>query len=271
MRKRTRAHKGNTIEDGPGECDETKNSTADDSSLTGTISRPPSACSFRSGCTSLHSHYSHSTRHYYRSKRSSMGSDDLQSDVPTISESIADMQDLQELGMSRTSEYASMSPTSSQTAINRGFTTYGMSSAPTSTMIDCRQHPLAPININPTPSSLDSHVSMNAAIGDLGCCSDVPSVRDDMSVASAHSEICVSFPASLAPSNCESEECFCESPRRKLRISRGRTGAEYGTASNSLLREMEAAGVRHTRSAGRLRRPGGGSQREKEWNAVTGC
>merc|ERR1719195_1997648 len=125
-----------------------KKNSDDDSSLTGTVSRPPSASSFRSGCTSLHSH---STRHFYRSKRSSMGSEDLQSDVPTISESIADMQDLQELGMSRTSEYASMSPTSSVTGVSRGIATYGMSSAPASTMIDCRQHPLAPINICSNP------------------------------------------------------------------------------------------------------------------------
>ena len=45
--------------------------------------------------------------------------------------------------------------------------------------------------------------SCNPAVGDLGSASEVPSIRDDQSVSSAPSEICVSFPASISENGCE--------------------------------------------------------------------
>lgn len=73
--------------------------------------------------------------------------------------------------------------------------------------IDLRQHPLAVMcsleNTRGSCSSANSELGA-PAVGDLGGCSDVPSIRDDTSVASAPSEICVSFPPSLCGYNSES-------------------------------------------------------------------
>jgi len=119
------------------------------------ISRSTSVRSCVSGVTSLHS--MHSSIKYHMSHRAR---EDLLSEVPAISESVADMDDLGE-----------------------------WEDATTVTVIDNRQHPLAPSNIS--MYSAESRLSTNTpVIGDLGASSDVPdSFRDDASVNSALSEI----------------------------------------------------------------------------------
>lgn len=67
--------------------------------------------------------------------------------------------------------------------------------------IDCRQHPLA-VTFDFDKQSKEGGQSCAQSCNpgnasDIGACSDVPSVRDDMSVTSAPSEICVSFPPSV--------------------------------------------------------------------------
>jgi len=128
--------------------------------------------------------------------------DDIQSDVPTIAESIADMQDLLELGNVR-SEPIRASPTSSMNPAGGGSGSGSglgltlpqddifLSSPPqTTTVIDNRPHPLAP----PMYPDRQTESSHNALVGDLGVMSDVPSVRDDVSISSAASDIVVTFP-----------------------------------------------------------------------------
>lgn len=127
---------------------------------------------------------------------------DLRSDVPTIAETIADMQDFQDLApCTRTSSLCSgrsskggsennddsnpnLTPRHSKEGLFGGSGSY----EPHKISIDSRMHPLAVIN---------DMSSCSPAVGDLGTHSEVPSIRDDMSVTSAPSEICVSFPPSI--------------------------------------------------------------------------
>lgn len=163
-------------------------------SQTPSLSRSPSLHSCITSVPSLHSHSR------YSAYKGGSFSDDLKSDVPTIAESIADMQDFADLpvgGYSRaTDDTISVLPqrsfrSSSGSAISRD----------SNTMIDSRLHPLGVLASAASPSysstMSESQSSSRAAVGDLGGVSDVPSVRDDMSVASAPSEICVSFPPTI--------------------------------------------------------------------------
>lgn len=127
----------------------------------------------------------------YSIYKGSSFSDDLRSDVPTIAESIADMQDFADLQVSNRNY------TSDGDSVGHGAqcTPRGSKDASTGYSIDARMHPLGVMS-----DKTDSQSCM-AAVGDLGGCSDVPSVRDDQSVTSAPSEICVSFPPSLVGSD----------------------------------------------------------------------
>mmetsp|Transcript_56390 Transcript_56390/g.167839 ORF Transcript_56390/g.167839 Transcript_56390/m.167839 type:complete len:313 (-) Transcript_56390:70-1008(-) len=142
---------------------------------TGTVlSRSTSVRSVVSGVTSLHSSLISNSNKYHPGTKWKV--EDLQSEVPAISESVADMEDLQEISREE------------------------------NVVIDNRQHPLAPSNISlySAESKLSStNPTFGADLGscsdvpsirdyrgaDLGGCSDVPSVRDDASVASAASEV----------------------------------------------------------------------------------
>mmetsp|Transcript_30433 Transcript_30433/g.87257 ORF Transcript_30433/g.87257 Transcript_30433/m.87257 type:complete len:285 (+) Transcript_30433:112-966(+) len=136
---------------------------------TGTvISRSTSVRSVFSGVTSLPSSL-HSSK-YHPGKRSVIG-EDLQSEVPAISESVADLDDLNEVSREEG----------------------------TVVVIDNRQHPLAPSNI-----SMVSEMSTTSPVhGDY---SDVTSIRDDTSVASANTEICLSFRSPRPLQRCGSKE-----------------------------------------------------------------
>lgn len=137
---------------------------------TGTqVSKSPSVLSLVSAVTTLHSHPSSN-----KYKRAGL-SDDLQSDVPAISESIADMEDLAELTFSREVTPNQQRGSSKSVA------------SPLQTAIDNRQHPLAPSNAVES-TTLVSNCSQLPACGDLGIWSDAPSVYDDVSVVSAQSE-----------------------------------------------------------------------------------
>jgi hypothetical protein len=116
--------------------------------------------------------------------------DDLKSDVPTIAESggIADMQDFSDL-------HSEVSGKHHSTASSNLFSSKGSKEfqATPAFFLDTRMHLLGVVCVS--PSMQESTDSQSCAVGDLGGCSDVPSVRDDASVASAPSEICVSFPS----------------------------------------------------------------------------
>lgn len=136
------------------------------------FSRSASVHSIVSGVTSLHSSL-HSSKYHVSSRRV----EEMQSEVPAISESVADLADLQEV------------------AREEAF------------VIDNRQHPLAPSNISMYSS--DSRLSTTSpCFGDLDCCcSEVPSWGDDASVASAPPDVCVKFKRSFASSSrCGSKE-----------------------------------------------------------------
>lgn len=178
------------------------------------VSQSPSVRSMVSGVTSLHS--LHSMK--YHIKRNAMN-DEL-SDVPTITESIADMEDLQEL--------VCTSPTASL-PISR--------SERQPTVIDNRQHPLAPLPSTTSLDSFDSRLSLSPAFGDLGGCSDVPSIRDDASVASAPSEICLSFRTSRCGS--KEEVTMCQQSQRR----HGAT-LPHGSGIGQLLTWRSGAGSR---------------------------
>jgi len=127
--------------------------------------------------------------------------DDLRSDVPTIAESIADMQDFQDLPILTASASGRFSSCSSVSEEDRhravaSHTPRG-SNVSSATIIDTRMHPLAVMS---GCSGADTQ-SCNPTVGDLGGCSDVPSLRDDMSVTSAPSDICVSFPPCEPPAS----------------------------------------------------------------------
>lgn len=155
--------------------------------LTSNTSIPSLQTGFSSACGSS------SFRYHYKGALC----DDLRSDVPTIAESIADMQDFQDLPPCPRSQ--SMISTHSHPADGtRTPRTSGSNRFEPISTIDSREHPLAVQFVEKSSmcSSTDSQFG-TAAIGDLGSQSDVPSIRDDMSVTSAPSEICVSFPPSI--------------------------------------------------------------------------
>lgn len=203
---------------------------------TPSLSRSPSLHSIITSVPSLHSGA-------WRYKGSSF-SDDLKSDVPTIAESIADMQDFADLqigGYSRaTDDPIAMLQTRSLRP-SGGSSNNGI-------MIDTRLHPLGVVNSPAYSSTMsESQGSGNPTIGDLGGISDVPSVRDDMSVASAPSEICVSFPPTICSETGSSSTTSrrlqgfsgCKSPGAsktstpKIRIPRPRMSQNSSVTSTS--------------------------------------
>jgi len=149
-------------------------------SATPSVSRSPSLHSCITSVPSLHSGA-------WRYKGGSF-SDDLKSDVPTIAESIADMQDFADLPIGG---YARATDDPIAMLQTRSLRASGGSSNNSSMVIDTRLHPLGVVVCATSPayssSMSESQGSGNPAVGDLGGVSDVPSVRDDMSVASAPS------------------------------------------------------------------------------------
>lgn len=155
---------------------------------TETVPRSPSVRSLVSAVPTLTSHHS-SNKYQLNTKRSGL-IDDLQSDAPAISESIADMEDLEELNFSPTPSL------NQQRLISEGVI------SPLQTVIDNRQHPFAPFI--PVSSTTYSEIP---ACGDLGAWSDVPSVCDNVSAVSAQSEFFMSLRTSHASgSRCGSSE-----------------------------------------------------------------
>jgi len=137
----------------------------------GSISRSSSGASARSNMSSMRSFSSKANKHTRRSNVL----DEMQSDVPTITESIADMQDL---GDDETCSIASSS-------LNRSHGSYALQGP----IVDSRNHPFAPV-----VSFMDSQqVSRNPTVGDLGVCSDISSIGDDVSVISGPSDIHMNF------------------------------------------------------------------------------
>lgn len=136
-------------------------------------------------------------------------SDDLQSDIPTIAESIADMQDLECLTPARTLSkgplsMGHLSPSLSSEHSGRWPSLLKGSeedswlslASTATTTIDNRPHPLA-------PSGLGLYEQVSAAptpvyLSDLGAISDVPSCNDDSSEdplsEDIEGDICVTFP-----------------------------------------------------------------------------
>eukprot|EP00416_Gambierdiscus_australes_P043169 CAMPEP_0171098838 /NCGR_PEP_ID=MMETSP0766_2-20121228/49646_1 /TAXON_ID=439317 /ORGANISM="Gambierdiscus australes, Strain CAWD 149" /LENGTH=342 /DNA_ID=CAMNT_0011558299 /DNA_START=116 /DNA_END=1142 /DNA_ORIENTATION=- len=228
-----KTHNVGTVEDGPGSCDTlcrfldeaSRHDFPDDIvSSTDTATAMTQSLSMRSaisGMTSLHS--MHSSKYHFSTKRGGL-SDDLQSDVPAISESIADLDDLSELGN------------------DRSFTA-----------IDNRQHPLAPLSgtshCDDRRSSC-SRISMSPVYGDLGGCSDVPSIRDDCSVTSAPSEICLSFKTSRnsgTGSRCGSKDASSQRTGQSSRIGhmlswRTKSSASMGEAQSGAEARPSVAG-----------------------------
>lgn len=151
----------------------------------------PSVRSFISGVTTLHSaKYSYQ---YHGRRKSSI--DDQLSDVPTISESIADMLDLQELGPSAgdldSPSGGDFCPKAHEAA----------ASSSSAVFIDNRLHPLAPYSCPGRAYSFDSH-GHRSILSDLGRMSDVKTSRSDASVASA--ETCLSIISCSARSDVRS-------------------------------------------------------------------
>jgi len=208
------------------------------SEITSITSRPSDVSASLS--QALHHH-----QRRYKGSHNSFSNDDLRSDVPTIAESIADMQDFQDLPMNSHSHerFAARSAGSSHSLdlpigsrnSGRAATTIDHErqrtpddyivhslSMPVMTsprenrvsgflppcgshslgpisdgpIIDGRQHPLA-VSFCATQSNAGDAQSCFPNVSDIGACSDVPSIRDDASVTSAPSEICVSFPPSV--------------------------------------------------------------------------
>jgi len=208
-------------------------------SATPSVSRSPSLHSCITSVPSLHSGA-------WRYKGGSF-SDDLKSDVPTIAESIADMQDFADLPIGG---YARATDDPIAMLQTRSLRASGGSSNNSSMVIDTRLHPLGVVVCATSPayssSMSESQGSGNPAVGDLGGVSDVPSVRDDMSVASAPSEICVSFPPTICSETGSSSTTskrlhgFCKSPGAnsrastpKIRIPRPRVSAHSSVTSTS--------------------------------------
>lgn len=210
------------VKDGPGTsdamCSSRRSDQEDSVSIadTGTVvSQSPSLRSYvSSGVTSLHS--LHSSKYHLSSKRTTVG-DDLLSDVPAISESIADMDDLKELRMDCSQ-----------------------------TLIDNRQHPLAPFSAASSCCSWGDS-SMSPVFADLGASSDVPSIRDDASIASGPSEICMSFrgtrnSGSRCGSRCGSKEDISR-VRTKIAPKSGALGQLWSWPSRPVPAEGECTSV----------------------------
>jgi len=136
------------------------------------VSPCSSGASTCSNVSSIRSFSSKGTKHTRRSNVL----DELRSDVPTITESIADMQDIFD------DDICSVA-SSSQNRWPGSCT----SQAP---IVDSRSHPFAPVVCVPD----SQQVSRNPIIGDPRLCADdIPSIRDDVSVISAPSDIHVNF------------------------------------------------------------------------------
>lgn len=120
---------------------------------------------------------------------------DHQSDVPTIDESVADMQELESL---TSSCRCFLDETSNASAQAQAMTLLNQQPLRDDVVIDARPHPLGVVTTEPVtsskPASLSSYLA-NTNEADIGGISDIQSLtgsyRDDMSVASAPSEICV--------------------------------------------------------------------------------
>lgn len=287
------------------QCD-TENSDVDDAESRdglASLSPPPSVHS------EMHSERESnaSSKRFHSMKKCASLGDDLRSDVPTIAESIADMQDFQDLGIAtsrsltsnlshdmagiRTSQDSSVGASSTESPVmerqrsfpglerfpngkavnerNRernstlsgcsddgvpyfthsismpqltsprdgslarvsGFSVLGGSQ---SVIIDSRQHPLSVSFVMDNQSNRGDNQSCNPNVGDIGVCSDVPSIRDDQSVTSAPSEICVSFPPSVYPSeNGTRTPPTNTSSKRSLRLQRGSKGTQNSVPSTS--------------------------------------
>jgi len=133
----------------------------------------------------------YSRQHLHKSARS----DDMQSDVPTIAESIADMQDLVELCGNSTNFMSSDRNQGGSGSF--GFGSFGsvgiepqLDFGP---MIDNRPHPLAPVHLC-IESMTEGSQGTVLGMSDLGLMSDVPSIHDDISNCSSADEIMVLFP-----------------------------------------------------------------------------
>jgi len=169
-------HHGGSAKDSVDDCDRISQA----SSAGRTIS------SYVSGKSTLYS------KQHLHSK--SARSDDMQSDVPTIAESIADMQDLIELCGSSSNHFMSSERNQGGSFGFGSIGSFGIE--PTldfGPMIDNRPHPLAPAHLcieSMTEASQGTVVGMS----DLGLMSDVPSMRDDISISSSADEIQVLFP-----------------------------------------------------------------------------
>jgi len=247
--------------------------------LNGDLSPSPSVHTSHSHVTSIASipslqtgfsstHTGGSVRYYFKG---SLFPDDTRSDVPTISESIADMQDFHDLpptgartslsstqslydedhhgtwtpkgsassacsvthgassaSLRSTDSYASASALSIDSPAHRTI----WSSSPTAVSIDSRAHPLAVLSCsNSSTQSHSDSQSCHPAVGDLGTGSDVPSIRDDMSVTSAPSEICVSFPPSIYHSENGSQTPYSERMRSLTGFGKLRRGASWHSNS----------------------------------------
>lgn len=158
-------------------------------SMSAPSSRSPSVRSLQSTLTSLHSRPFMSSKSSAGLAREDFKPLDLQSDVPTISESIADMQDF--WGIDEPFKV----PAFLHDHLGNG--TSGHSVLPV--IVDMRQHPLAPISSVP-PKSASSTCMADTVSLDLGRLSEVPSPCED------YSESCCSLgPAGKAESHSGSD------------------------------------------------------------------
>lgn len=171
----------------------------DEATNCNSISPSPSVHSCVGSGPSLHSSMTARDRYF----QGHSFSDDLKSDVPTIAESIADMQDFADLQAPNVGLHSARSTLSSS----------GSKESP-GFFLDTRMHPLGVVCSSPLSEKSDSQCC-TVDDRDLGGCSDVPTIRDDASVASAPSEICMSFPVQTYRS-----EATCQSgsstPNRTL-------------------------------------------------------
>lgn len=133
--------------------------------------------------------------------------DDLLSEVPTITESVADMQELSDMlsyksgrcpcgGMSSSCVHCAANIVMRDSPHKSSEHGGGMSAG--FTLVDNRPHPLAPVSFYSDAESLQT----NPGTMDMGY-DDVASVRDDNSIVSAASDICVTIIGGHSPSASE--------------------------------------------------------------------
>lgn len=191
----------NVVDDGPHGSEDSKLPVLHEESADARCDREDDIESLASSAGRTVSSYvsAVTSRHMFSKNYRSENKDDIHSDVPTIAESIADMQDLLELGNVRSEPARASSLTPSCYSVGSGGQCSGSGvgltgpdDLPLPMVIDNRPHPLAPSMCGAADRMTES--SHGALVGDLGVLSDVPSVRDDMSVCSAASEIIVTFP-----------------------------------------------------------------------------